>query len=402
MASLQLLKGTLNCRTKILWPVRCPASRAYSWWSGTPQSRVLSLGKIAPSSQVPSLGSVLDAARTLAILQHEHTDLCVQRNAEKEEEVKLLYDGEILAAETRIDDGCWQFEVELLHAAHSLGGSSKQDHDVILEVSAGVGGAEAALFAGEMWDMYHRFADARGWSFEEQHFMDGAVGGLQHATARVAGAEETGQSPFSWLRYESGVHRVQRIPATERKGRIQTSTAVVVVLPVPEAADIPLGPNDIRLEISKKSSGPGGQSVNAAHQAVRAVHIPTGMAVQSTTSSSQIENKEIALQMLRARLLAQHYSAQAQAMDSERKLQKGTGDRSEKIRTYNFIRDDVADHVVGKVAGPWPSASSVLFNSDLEQVLQAHREKGRWKAFENALDLIEARLTNDDGAQRGH
>ncbi|CAK9025502.1 unnamed protein product, partial [Durusdinium trenchii] len=151
-------------------------------------------------------------------------------------------------------------------------------------------------------------------------------------------------APFGWLRHESGVHRVQRIPVTEKKGRMQTSSVSVVLLPVAEEADVSLAPGDVRVEISKKSSGPGGQSVNAAHQAVRATHIPSGLSVLCTTSQSQFENKTRALELLRTKLLDQQLSAQRSFERSERQQQKGSGDRSEKIRTYNFQRDEATAH----------------------------------------------------------
>ncbi|CAK0833151.1 unnamed protein product [Prorocentrum cordatum] len=267
------------------------------------------------------------------------------------------HDAELASARARLERCSARLEEELLllhrwaEGAGLLGGGEAQGSDgrgVVLEVAPGVGGAEAALFAGELFEMYERLAEERGWTFESE----GNAGGSQGYTARISsapGADEDG--PFGWLRWEAGVHRVQRIPETEKKDRMQTSAATVVVLPMAEEAELSFAPGEVVMEVSKKSSGPGGQSVNASHQAIRAIHLPTGMSVRCVASQSQFENRKGALEMLRTRLLAKQQSAKHRETSSSRKEQRGTGDRSEKIRTYNFSRDDVIDHRLGK-GGP--------------------------------------------------
>ena len=200
-------------------------------------------------------------------------------------------------------------------------------------------------------------------------------------------------APYGWLRHESGVHRVQRVPSTDKKGRMQTSSAAVVVLPIADEEDVDFAPGDLRIEISKKSSGPGGQSVNAAHQAVRVIHIPTGLSVQSTSSQSQYENRTRAIEMLRTKLLDRQISAKSEFERAERKDQKGTGDRSEKIRTYNFQRDEVVDHRLPKDAGGGGhSASDVIFAGGLEAILIFHREQSRRSYLERAVMAMEEEL----------
>lgn len=288
-----------------------------------------------------------------------------------------------------------------LHAGHTawsraprprlLAASSQQSHepplddtdsrDAVLELAPGVGGQEASLFAAELLDMYQRLAEARGWSFEVEHSVDASGGGLQAATIRVSSPGATGEPEdgvFGWLRFESGVHRVQRVPETDRKGRMQTSGAVVVVLPVALESDIDLPKGDLRIDISKKSSGPGGQSVNASNQAVRVTHLPTGVSVHCTATQSQMENRKLAVEMLRTQLLARQVNARMEFERAERKEQRGTGDRSEKIRTYNFQRDEVIDHRLGKdLSISSLSANDVLLGDGLEAILAAHRARSQ-------------------------
>ena len=200
-------------------------------------------------------------------------------------------------------------------------------------------------------------------------------------------------APYGWLRHESGVHRVQRVPATEKKGRMQTSSTAVVVLPVAEEEDVDFAAGDLRIEISKKSSGPGGQSVNAAHQAVRAIHVPSGLSVLCTSSQSQYENRTRAVEMLRTKLLDKQLSARSEFERVERKEQKGTGDRSEKIRTYNFQRDEVVDHRLAKdEGGAGHSATGVVFAEGLEAILRFHRQQNRMSYLNQAVSVMEEHL----------
>jgi peptide chain release factor 1 len=241
------------------------------------------------------------------------------------------------------------------------------DRDAVVEIRAGTGGDEAALFARDLLRMYTRFAERKGWRVELLSRSESSGGGIKEVVMVARGANAYGS-----LRYESGVHRVQRVPVTESQGRIHTSAATVAVLPEAEEVDVQINENELKIDVYR-SSGPGGQSVNTTDSAVRITHLPTGLVVTCQDEKSQHKNRDKAMSVLRSRLLDARIAEQEAARARERKLQVGTGDRSAKIRTYNFPQSRVTDHRIGFTT----HALQAVLDGDLDEVIEQLQLAGR-------------------------
>jgi peptide chain release factor 1 len=280
--------------------------------------------------------------------------------------------------EMAADDADFAAEIPALEEAALIAGDKLEelllprdpndDRDVILEVKAGAGGDESALFAGDLLRMYMRYAEKRNWKVEIIDATESEMGGYKDISVGVKskGTAAPGESPYARLKFEGGVHRVQRVPETESQGRIHTSAAGVLILPEAEEIDVELNMNDVRVDVYR-SSGPGGQSVNTTDSAVRLTHVPTGIVVSCQNEKSQLQNKESALRILRARLLVDAQEKADAIASAERKSQVRTVDRSERIRTYNYPENRLSDHRVNYKSN---NLDAVL-NGELDDVIQA-------------------------------
>ncbi|XP_069810397.1 peptide chain release factor 1-like, mitochondrial [Dendropsophus ebraccatus] len=328
--------------------------------------------------EVPGMdGSHVEVKRLLPVLaelRRKENELWELRKmvTEENEDLKSLAATDMAACEEELLNLKYQLAWLLIFK------EDDDDYNLILEVMAGVGGQEAMLFTAEMFDMYQRYATFKNWSFDVLGYFRSDLGGVRHATASVSGSDA-----YKYLKYEGGVHRVQRVPKTEKQGRIHTSTMTVAILPQPREIHLVINPKDLRIE-TKRASGAGGQHVNTTDSAVRIVHIPTGIVSECQQERSQIKNKETAMKVLRAKLYNMKLEEQVNKRQSARKIQVGTKGRSEKIRTYNFPQDRVTDHRIGMSVHNMDGF--LLGDELLDEMIQALND---FSHYESLMEIVD-------------
>jgi peptide chain release factor 1 len=307
------------------------------------------------AKQHRSLGEIVEKYRTWKTLKEELTGARELLETTDDEEMREMARLEVESLGEKLGQNEKDLKLLLIPS------DPNDEKNVIVEIRAGTGGDEATLFAAEMLRMYQRYAERQGWRFEVLDASESGIGGVKEAIALIEG-----DKVYSKLKHESGVHRVQRVPQTEASGRIHTSAITVAVLPEAEEVDVKIDPKDLRID-TFCSSGPGGQSVNTTYSAVRITHLPTNVVVSMQDEKSQIKNREKAMRVLRARLQEIEEHKQHEAVASERRSMVGSGDRSEKIRTYNFKENRVTDHRIGLTI----HQLDLVMEGNLDQIIQA-------------------------------
>ena len=301
------------------------------------------------------LAPIVEAYKQYKQAKQDVEDSLALLEEENDEEMREMAKEELSDARKRIEDLEHELKILLLPK------DPNDDKNIILEIRAGAGGDEAALFAAELYRMYSNYADSQRWKVEIVSLNENGIGGFKEVVAMV-----TGKGAYSKLKYESGVHRVQRVPETESGGRIHTSTATVAVMPEAEEVDVQIDMNDCRIDVMR-ASGNGGQCVNTTDSAVRLTHIPTGIVISCQDEKSQLKNKDKALKVLRSRLYEMELAKQHDAEAEARRSQIGTGDRSEKIRTYNFPQGRVTDHRIKLTLHRLDN----ILNGDLDEIIDS-------------------------------
>ncbi|HKP47510.1 MAG TPA: peptide chain release factor 1 [Pyrinomonadaceae bacterium] len=307
------------------------------------------------AKQHRSLGEIVEKYRHWKTLNDELTGARELLDTADDDEMREMARAEVDALQTKLEHTDTELKLLLVPS------DPNDEKNVIVEIRAGTGGDEATLFAAEMLRMYSRYAEKQGWRFEVLDASESGIGGMKEAIVLIEG-----DKVYSKMKHESGVHRVQRVPQTEASGRIHTSAITVAVLPEAEEVDVKIDPKDLRID-TFCSSGPGGQSVNTTYSAVRITHLPTNVVVSMQDEKSQIKNREKAMRVLRARLQELEEQKQHDALASERRSMVGSGDRSEKIRTYNFKENRVTDHRIGLTI----HQLDLVMEGNLDEIIQA-------------------------------